>query len=157
MGVLPAGRPEPCMGKVGKLFMAILAVCPNPDCGADIMIPRRIGARVVCEECEMEWEVEDYDPVELVPIEDAELWDTEAEDDDLDLGVPAGKSAAAPLRETASAAAGSQWECQQCGTIHMGLRPPRVCPGCGAGSDEFMMLGDEDTDLVVDDLDDEAL
>ncbi len=129
--------------------MAILGVCPNPECGADLMIPKRIGARVTCDECGIEWEVEDYDPVELIAIDEEEEWGLDVEEeDDLDLagagrgrgGALAGVGAVAATREVTQ----TQWECSECGMIEVGPRPPRKCAGCGATGDHFAMLAIEE-------------
>jgi hypothetical protein len=131
--------------------MAIMARCPNPECGADLMIPRRIGAHVICEECDIEWLVEDYDPVELVALDEEDDWDSDTDEeieDDFDTPITNGNGrellAGAPA--TTRAVAQSQWECSECGMLELGPRAPRKCSGCGASGDHFTLLATEDSD-----------
>ena len=140
--------------------MPILAVCPNPDCGADIMIPRRIGAQVHCDECDTEWVVEEFDPPELIPVDDElDDWDEEEEEVDIEeFAAPTASGLGASTSAAAVAAVSSQaqWECSECGMLHLGARAPRKCPGCGASGDHFNLLSDEPADDFADEpLDDE--
>lgn len=137
--------------------MPIMGICPNPECGADLVIPRRVGARIICDECDMEWEVEDYDPVELISV-DGDDWGDEAEDEDDDAALPlplhSGGTALASARAVVNVATQTQWECQECGMIQMGLRAPRKCPSCGADSDQFAMVVADDLDPLDEDMED---
>ena len=136
--------------------MPILAVCPNTDCGADIMIPRRVGAQVHCDECDTEWVVEEFDPPELIPVDD-ELGDGDEEEEEVDLEEYVGaaqRGASAPVSAPAvtGVSAQAQWECSECGMLHLGARAPRKCPGCGASGDHFNLLSDEGDTFADDDL-----
>src|SRR3982750_4536029 len=102
--------------------MAIMARCPNPECGADLMIPRRVGAHIICEECDIEWIVEDYDPVELIALDEEDDWDADPDDeveDDFDTPVTTGngREALVGAPATTRAVAQSQWECSECGML----------------------------------------
>lgn len=136
--------------------MPVMAVCPNPECAADMVIPRRIGVHVRCEECDVEWIVEDLDPVELIPADDElDDWEDTASlaSDELELDeAPAAGDRWGQVTTTAVRPQ-TQWECTQCGTIAVGSRAPRKCPACGVGPDGFLMLGDEDFDTSLDDED----
>jgi len=37
-----------------------------------------------------------------------------------------------------------KWRCTVCGYVHTGIEPPDICPVCGAGSDKFEELVDEE-------------
>ncbi|MCW5879658.1 MAG: hypothetical protein KIS91_01785 [Anaerolineae bacterium] len=123
--------------------MPVMAVCPNPECGADMVIPRRLGAHVTCDECDVEWIVEDFDPIELINADEDEDWRDGMDDEDdegLDSALPTG---AAGLAVTPVATAAlPQWECGECGMLHLGHRAPHQCPGCGASGDQFSLLAD---------------
>lgn len=126
--------------------MPVLAVCPNPECGAELVIPRRLGAHVTCDECDIEWVVEDFDPVDLVSLDEEEDWrgglEDEDEDLDLDLNAPA-NAAVALLPIAAEDASLPQWECSECGMLYLGSRPPMKCPGCGASGDHYSLVADD--------------
>ena len=36
-----------------------------------------------------------------------------------------------------------RWECQKCGHIHNGVRPPEQCPDCNAPREQFIQLDHE--------------
>lgn len=134
-----------------RQVMAILAVCPNPECGADLMLPRRLGAHVICDECDTEWIVEDYDPVELIPADEEDEWDSDGDDDladEFDMPAPAsdrGGTLAGAVATTRTVSQ-SQWECSECGMLELGPRAPRKCSSCGASGDHFTLLATEDAD-----------
>ena len=123
--------------------MPVIAVCPNPECGADLVIPRRLGAHVTCDECDVEWIVEDFDPVELISADEDEDWRDDMDDED-DEDLDEARPTAAPGRAAAPVADAAlpQWECSECGMLHLGHRPPLKCPGCGATGDHFGLLAD---------------
>lgn len=37
---------------------------------------------------------------------------------------------------------GVQWECSECGYLHLGWEPPDVCPECGAQRHAFLPAAD---------------
>lgn len=134
--------------------MPVMAVCPNPECGADMVIPRRLGAHVRCDECDVEWIVEDLDPVELIPADDElDDWDDDAglASDEMEIDESPVASDRWGRGSATAAPPQTQWECTQCGTIAVGSRAPRRCPACGAGSDAYVMLSDEDFDTSLED------
>jgi hypothetical protein len=139
--------------------MAKLGVCPKVDCGADIMIPRRVGAQIQCDECDTVWVVEDLDPLELVSVdEDEDDWgEDDILDDDLDdLDEPletarGGGSTGVATKSRSRPAAQMQWECSECGMMAEGMRPPRQCPGCGASGDHFNLIASEDASAEFED------
>ena len=136
--------------------MPVMAVCPNPECSADMVIPRRIGAHVRCEECDVEWIIEDLDPVELIPADDElDDWDADAglASDELELDESPVAGDGWGRASVTAARPQTQWECTQCGTIAVGSRPPRKCSACGSGADAFLMLSDEDFDTSLEDAD----
>lgn len=143
--------------------MPLMAACPNPECGADLIIPRRLGAHVTCDECDMEWIVEDYDPVELVSVDEEEDWraglDDEEEEADDPMEIPLSSLTAGGLTRVTAARSGvaasvPQWECSECGMLQVGSRPPLKCPGCGASGDRFSMLADDLDEPLEDDIED---
>lgn len=40
-----------------------------------------------------------------------------------------------------------KWKCKVCGYIHIGDAPPEKCPKCGVGSNKFILLEEEQTQL----------
>ena len=34
----------------------------------------------------------------------------------------------------------NKWRCKICGFIHEGDSPPNICPVCGAGSEDFVLM-----------------
>lgn len=54
---------------------------------------------------------------------------------------PAGEAEAPAAAPPAPAAAGiKQWKCVVCDYVHTGDEPPEVCPVCGVGRDQFVLL-----------------
>lgn len=41
------------------------------------------------------------------------------------------------------------WKCNVCGYIHNGTEAPEVCPKCGAASDKFAKLTEEQETLIT--------
>lgn len=35
-----------------------------------------------------------------------------------------------------------EWECEECGYVHLGERPPRRCPECEAWNSFFLLFGE---------------
>lgn len=51
------------------------------------------------------------------------------------------------------------WQCTECGYIHEGQKPPRICPDCGTSALAFDLLEEDEFDELEDwdeEWDDEA-
>ncbi len=42
------------------------------------------------------------------------------------------------------------WRCEVCGYLHEGEEPPDFCPKCGAPKDKFVLLDEEEAQMMVD-------
>jgi rubredoxin len=42
------------------------------------------------------------------------------------------------------------WRCEVCGYLHEGEEPPDFCPKCGAPKEEFVLLDEEEAQMMVD-------
>jgi rubredoxin len=42
------------------------------------------------------------------------------------------------------------WRCEVCGYLHEGEYPPDICPNCGFPKENFVLLDEEETQLMVD-------
>lgn len=41
------------------------------------------------------------------------------------------------------------WRCEVCGYLHEGEAPPEFCPKCGAPKSKFVLLDDEEAQMMV--------
>ncbi|MEW5784572.1 MAG: rubredoxin-like domain-containing protein [Bacillota bacterium] len=42
------------------------------------------------------------------------------------------------------------WRCEVCGYLHEGEEPPEFCPKCGVPRDRFVLLDEEEAQLMID-------
>jgi rubredoxin len=42
-----------------------------------------------------------------------------------------------------------KWRCLVCGYIHEGEAPPEVCPVCGVGPEEFVLVEEKERDVTL--------
>ena len=42
------------------------------------------------------------------------------------------------------------WRCEVCGYLHEGDEPPEFCPKCGAPRDKFVLLDEEEAQMMID-------